>query len=55
MLFLNDTKNDKLILSADDLHVIKWFADCSFAVHPNFKSHTGGGMTFEKVHQSTSQ
>ena len=46
MLFLNGTKNDKLILSADDLHVIKWFADSSFAVHPDFKSHTGGGMTF---------
>ena len=46
MLFLNGTKDDKLILSADDLHVIKWFADCSFAVHPDFKSHTGGNMTF---------
>ena len=46
MLFLNGTRDDKLILSADDLHVIKWFADCSFAVHPDFKSHTGGLMTF---------
>ena len=46
MLFLNGIRDDKLILSADDLHVIKWFADCSFAVHPDFKSHTGGLMTF---------
>ena len=38
--------NDKLILSADDLHVIKWYVDSSFAVHPDFKSHTGGGMTY---------
>ena len=46
MLFLNGTKDDKLILSADDLHVMKWHADCPFAVHPDFKSHTGGDMTF---------
>jgi hypothetical protein len=46
MLFLNDMKNDKLILSADDLHVIKWFADSTFSVHPDFKSHIGCSMTF---------
>jgi hypothetical protein len=45
MQFLNCTKDDKLILSADNLHVIKWFVDSSFAVHPDFKSHTGGTMT----------
>ena len=37
-----------MILSADDLHIIKWFIDASFAVHPDFKSHTGGGMTYGK-------
>ena len=46
--YLNGTRNDKLILSADDLHVIKWFVDAAFAVHPDFKSHTGGGMTYGK-------
>jgi len=44
--YVNGTRNDKLILSADDLHVIKWYVDASFAVHPDFKSHTGGGMTY---------
>ena len=44
--FLNGTKKDKLILSADDLRVIKWYVDAAFAVHPDFKSHTGAAMTF---------
>ena len=45
MKFINGTVEDKLILAADDLHVIKWFVDSSFAVHPDFKSHTGAAMT----------
>ena len=44
--YINNSKNDKLILSADDLHVIKWHVDAAFAVHPDFKSHTGGTMTY---------
>ena len=44
--YVNGTRNDKLILSADDLHVIKWYVDSSFAVHPDFKSHTGGAFTY---------
>ena len=35
-----------LTLSMDNLAVIKWFIDTAFAVHPDFKSHTGGNMTF---------
>ncbi len=35
-----------MILLADDLHVIKWYVDCAFAVRPDFKSHTGGNMTY---------
>ena len=46
MKFLNGTKNDKLILSADNLHIIKWYVDAAFAVHPDFKSHTGAVMTY---------
>ena len=46
MKYLNGTKDDKLILSADNLHTIKWYVDASFAVHPDFKSHTGAVMTF---------
>jgi hypothetical protein len=48
MKYLNRTKKDKLILSADDLHVIKWYFDASFAVHPDFKSHTGAVATLGK-------
>ena len=48
MRYLNGTKNDKLILSADDVHVIKWYVDASFAVHPDFRSHTGSVMTYGK-------
>jgi hypothetical protein len=33
-------------LSADDLQVLKWYVDASFAVHPDFKSHTGAVMTY---------
>ena len=43
--YLNGTKEKKLILCADNLNVIKWYIDASFAVHPDFKSHTGAVMT----------
>jgi hypothetical protein len=39
--------SDDLMLSADDLSVVKWFVDASFAaVHPNFCGHTSGMMMF---------
>jgi hypothetical protein len=45
--YLNGTRSDNFVLSADDLlSVVKWFVDASFAVHPNFCSHTGGMMMF---------
>ena len=44
--FMNGTRDDKLILSADDLHVLKWYVDGSFAMHPDFRSHTGGCFTY---------
>ena len=46
MKFLNNTKEDCLTLSADNLSVIKWYVDASFAVHEDYKSHTGAVMTF---------
>src|SRR5210317_1889419 len=45
MRYINSTKGKHLTLSADDLRVIKWYIDASFAVHPDFKSHTGATMT----------
>ena len=45
---LNGTINDKLTLSAGSgVHNIEWFIDSAFAVHPDFRSHTGGTMRFE--------
>jgi hypothetical protein len=48
MKYLNGTKEENLTLSADDLRVVKWYVDASFAVHPDFKSHTGAMMTLGK-------
>ena len=46
--YLNGTRDDELTLSADNLHVIKWYVDASFTVHPDFQSHTGGVMALGK-------
>jgi hypothetical protein len=46
MKYLNGMKELKLTLSADNLHCIKWYVDASFAVHPNYKSHTGTTMPY---------
>jgi hypothetical protein len=48
MKYLNGTKEENLTLSADNLRVVKWYVDASFAVHPGFKSHTGAMMTLGK-------
>ena len=45
MLYIKSTPNWHLTLSADNLTTVKWFIDASFAVHPDFKSHTGATMT----------
>ena len=44
MRYLNGTSEDVLTLSADNLHTLKWYVDASFAVHPDFRSHTGAIM-----------
>ncbi len=46
MKYLNGTRDDKLILSTEDVHVIKWYVDSAFAVHPDLKSHTGAIMMY---------
>ena len=46
MKYLNGTKDKVLKLSADNLRVVKWYVDAAFAVHADFKSHTGAVMTF---------
>ena len=37
-----------LTLEADNTHVIKWWIDAAFAVHPDMKSHTGATMSMGK-------
>ena len=39
--YLRETLDLRLTLGADNIRVIKWWADSSFAVHPDMKSHTG--------------
>jgi hypothetical protein len=33
-----------LILSANGSGILKWWVDASFAVHPNMRGHSGGGL-----------
>jgi hypothetical protein len=46
--YLRGTKHMCLTLEADDLQVIKWWIDASFAVHEDMRSHTGGTMSMGK-------
>ena len=48
MKFLKQTVNDRLTLSADGTGKLHWYVDAAFAVHPDFRSHTGGGLTMGK-------
>ena len=48
MQYLRATANLPLTLEADNLHVIKWFVDASYAVHGDLQSHTGGVLTLGK-------
>ena len=43
--YLRATWDLPLILSADGSGTLKWWVDGSFAVHPNMRGHTGGGLS----------
>jgi hypothetical protein len=45
MGFLKFTKDEVARLSVDDEGIINWYVDAAFAVHPDFRSHTGAVMT----------
>ena len=47
--YLNGTNKNHPTLSADDLKVVKWYVDTSFAVRPDLKSHTRAIITMGKV------
>ena len=48
MRYLRSTTTMPLTLEADNLHIVKWWVDASYAVHPDMKSHTGGTMSLGK-------
>ena len=43
--YLKSTLYCPLILRADNLNVLKWWVDASFATHPDMKGHTGATMS----------
>ena len=45
MTFLKATQNEVASMSADDTQSIKWHVDASFAVHKDYKSHTGATLS----------
>ena len=48
MKYLNCTRKMTLTITANNISIIKWYVDTSFAVHPDFKSHTGAVMKMGK-------
>ena len=46
MKWLSQTRDDCLTLRAEQLEKVYWYIDAAFAVHDDFKSHTGVVMTF---------
>jgi hypothetical protein len=46
--FLRGIVEDPLTLEADNVSLIKWWIDASYAIHPDMKSHNGGTMTLGK-------
>ena len=45
MKYIRGTRKLPLILSANGSGILKWWVDASFAVHPNMRGHTGGGLS----------
>jgi hypothetical protein len=43
--YLRGDRGRPLILGADYERTVMWCANALFAVHPNMRGHTGGGMT----------
>jgi hypothetical protein len=45
MKYIRGTRTMPLILSANGSGILKWWVDASFAVHPNMRGHSGGGLS----------
>ena len=48
ILYIKGTLSFKLTLSADNLSVVKWWINADYAVHEDYKGHTGAMMTLGK-------
>jgi hypothetical protein len=46
--YLRSTVNIPLTLEASSTHIMQWWVDASYAVHPDMKSHTGGILSLGK-------
>jgi hypothetical protein len=47
--YLRGDRDRPLILGADNEGMLMWYVDASFAVHPNMRGHTVGGLTMGRV------
>ena len=45
MRYIRGTRTLLLILSANGSVILKWWVEASFAVHPNIRGHSGGGLS----------
>ena len=45
MKYIRGTRRLPLILSATGCGILKWWVDAAFAVHPNMRGHSGGGLS----------
>ena len=45
MEYLRGDHDQPLVLCADNSGLLMWYVDALFAVHPNMRGHTGGGLT----------
>ena len=45
MKHVRGTKDLPLRLSANGSGILKWWVDALFAVHPNMRGHSGGGLS----------
>ncbi len=48
MKYLNGTKHLVVTIVIDHLNIVKWNIDVAFAVHPDYKSHTGATCSLGK-------